>query len=220
MYRTVLYSDYDKTFPTNLSTAMTNLIDKNIIHSEQYISDEDVNISNDGPESYWHINLLCIEKTDDDYIFHVNSSFQFHSYGFPGFDIVSKFSLYSEKLSDLKNKTNIIYDMSLSYMRDYLYKWRDYLKIYESDDEKLVSEMKILASKLDDIDILYNEKCISNEEQKEVQYRTEQIKDELIARIRNNTIKKDLIAEFWKPSRVERMLEKGGWKLVEMYIPP
>ena len=110
--------------------------------------------------------------------------------------------------------------MSLSYMRDYLYKWRDYLKIYESDDEKLVSEMKILASKLDDIDILYNEKCISNEEQKEVQYRTEQIKDELIARIRNNTIKKDLIAEFWKPSRVERMLEKGGWKLVEMYIPP
>ena len=34
---------------------------------------------------------------------------------------------------------------------------------------------------------------------------------------RNETIKEDLIAEFWKPSRVEKMLELGGWDLVDSY---
>jgi len=34
---------------------------------------------------------------------------------------------------------------------------------------------------------------------------------------RNREIKEDLIAEFWKPSRVEKMLETGGWSLVDSY---
>jgi len=34
---------------------------------------------------------------------------------------------------------------------------------------------------------------------------------------RNEVIKEDLIAEFWKPSRVEKMLELGGWDLVDSY---
>ena len=34
---------------------------------------------------------------------------------------------------------------------------------------------------------------------------------------RNELVKEDLIAEFWKPSRVEKMLEQGGWDLVDSY---
>ena len=34
---------------------------------------------------------------------------------------------------------------------------------------------------------------------------------------RNELIKEDLIATFWHPSRVEKMLEKGGWDLVDSY---
>lgn len=34
---------------------------------------------------------------------------------------------------------------------------------------------------------------------------------------RNASIKEDFIAEFWKPKRVEKMLEIGGWDLVDMY---
>jgi len=34
---------------------------------------------------------------------------------------------------------------------------------------------------------------------------------------RNETIKEDLMAEMWKPSRVEKMLELGGWKLLDSY---
>lgn len=34
---------------------------------------------------------------------------------------------------------------------------------------------------------------------------------------RNEIIKEDLIAEFWHPSRVEKMLETGGWDLIDSY---
>jgi len=34
---------------------------------------------------------------------------------------------------------------------------------------------------------------------------------------RNQEFKEDLIAEFWKPSRVEKMLDTGGWDLVDSY---
>ena len=34
---------------------------------------------------------------------------------------------------------------------------------------------------------------------------------------RNAVVKEDLIATFWHPSRVEKMLEQGGWDLVDSY---
>jgi hypothetical protein len=34
---------------------------------------------------------------------------------------------------------------------------------------------------------------------------------------RNKIIKEDLIAEMWKPERLEKMLDQGGWDLVDSY---
>lgn len=34
---------------------------------------------------------------------------------------------------------------------------------------------------------------------------------------RNEAIKEDLIAEVWKPERLEKLLEQGGWDLVDSY---
>jgi len=34
---------------------------------------------------------------------------------------------------------------------------------------------------------------------------------------RNELVKEDFMAEMWKPSRVEKMLEQGGWELVDSY---
>ena len=34
---------------------------------------------------------------------------------------------------------------------------------------------------------------------------------------RNETIKEELMATFWHPSRVEKMLGSGGWDLVDSY---
>ena len=75
----------DTILPQNLSTAMINLKDKNIIYFVQYISNEDTQIDGDGPQSWWNITLLCIEKTEDDYIFHFNYSDSIHGYSYPYF---------------------------------------------------------------------------------------------------------------------------------------
>jgi len=61
----------DDTFKNNLETVYKNLIDKNIIYSTQYIHDEDINCDGDEFKSYWEIVFLCIEKTENDYIFHI-----------------------------------------------------------------------------------------------------------------------------------------------------
>lgn len=57
-------------------------------------------------------------------------------------------------------------------------------------------------------------------EQIRIQQRNEIIKENMSqVRIqrRNKQIKEDLIEEFWKPSRVEKILEEGGWDLVDSY---
>lgn len=36
-------------------------------------------------------------------------------------------------------------------------------------------------------------------------------------RARCALIKEELIAEFWKPERLEKLLEQGGWDLVDSY---
>ena len=80
-------SYYQKTFSQNLSNVLTklNLTDENIIYSVQFISNEDVQIDRDGPDSNWNITFLCIEKIENDYIFHFNFSDEFHSYSYPYF---------------------------------------------------------------------------------------------------------------------------------------
>ena len=75
--------NYDETFPKNLSSAMTNLKDKNIIYSTQYLSNEDVQCDGDGYNSWWNITLFSVEKTEDDYVFHFNYSNEIHAYSQP-----------------------------------------------------------------------------------------------------------------------------------------
>lgn len=54
----------------------------------------------------------------------------------------------------------------------------------------------------------YRQRWIQWREEKESKARVQQ---------RHRDLKEDLIAEFWKPSRVEKMLEFGGWDLVDSY---
>lgn len=45
----------------------------------------------------------------------------------------------------------------------------------------------------------------------------EEEKSRLRIQERNEIFKEDMIAEFWKPERVEKMLETGGWNLIDSY---
>jgi hypothetical protein len=59
----------------------------------------------------------------------------------------------------------------------------------------------------------YQDKLLDNE-QIEIM---EQIESAQRIMLRTLQFKEELIAEFWKPSRVEKMLELGGWDLVDSY---
>jgi len=59
----------------------------------------------------------------------------------------------------------------------------------------------------------YQDKLL-DDEQTEIM---EQIESAQRIMLRTLQFKEELIAEFWKPSRVQKMLEIGGWDLVDSY---
>jgi len=148
---------YDTTFSKNLSNVLTklNLDSENIIYSVQYISNEDIQIDRDGPQSSWDITLVCIEKTLDDYIFHTNYSHDFHSYSYPYFKEFAIYSSFSKKLSELKKDIDNHLN-NISNETYYLVKMWDnnYSHALSSSDQNLLSEMKNLSIKMMEIEII------------------------------------------------------------------
>jgi hypothetical protein len=153
--------NYNTTFSQNLSNVMKNLKNKNIIYSVQYISNEDTQIDQDGPQSYWNINLLCVEKTEDDYIFHLNYSNETHGYSYPYFKVMNDFKLYSKKLSDLKNDFDIIFNKEYNVDVGHFIKiWNeDYCYALNTDDKDLTSELMSLSVKMMEIESEYEKEC-------------------------------------------------------------
>jgi hypothetical protein len=151
--------NYDATFKYNILNVMKNLKDKNIIYSIQYIHDEDTQIDQDGPQSDWYISLLCIEKTEDDYIFHFNHSSNIHAYSYPYFVIVDKFTPFSKKLSDLKHDFDTILNTKLN-MNKFITMWEnDYYYAFHTGDTDLTSELMNLSVKMIEIEKVYEKKC-------------------------------------------------------------
>ena len=151
---------YDTTFPKNLSAVLTklNLDIKNIILSVQYISNEDIQIDQDGPQSSWDITFVCIEKTADDYIFHINYSHDFQSYSYPYFKEFAIYSSFSRKLSELKKDIDKHLN-NISNETDFFVRmWDDnYSYAFSSSDQNLISEMNCLAIKMIDIDTILDQ---------------------------------------------------------------
>jgi hypothetical protein len=153
--------NYDATLPQNLSIAMINLKDKNIIYSVQYLSNEDVQCDGDGYNSYWNITLFSVEKTKDDYIFHFNYSDTIHGYSYPYYKNISKFRLYSKKLSDLKNDFDTIFNKeSKINIGHFISEWNyEYAHAFHSGDSILTSELKNLSVKMIEIEKEYEKQC-------------------------------------------------------------
>jgi hypothetical protein len=159
--------NYNTTFSLNLSDVMKQLIDKNIIYSVQYISNEETQIDSDGPQSYWNITLLCIEKIENDYIFHFNYSNEMHSYSYPYFKHAIKFTLFSRKLSDLKNDfIKILNKESGIDIYGFIRMWNeDYCYAFNTGDANLLSELMNLSVKMMDIESAHEIKCKEEYEQ-------------------------------------------------------
>jgi hypothetical protein len=148
-----------------------NLIDKNIIYSSQHISNDDTQIDSDGPQSSWNITIVCIEKIEGDYSFHSNYSDYIRGYSYPYFKVVNNFTTFSRKLSDLKNDFNTILEKPTNKIGHFLKMWEDeYCCAFHSNDTDLINEMKILASKIESINEIYEQRFTIENDEKEKKY--------------------------------------------------
>ena len=148
----------DSIFEQNFETALKSLVNKNIIYKTQYIGDEETQIDGDGPESSWQIICLCIEKTDDDYIFHLFQSGYLHSYSYPSLKVVDKFNLFSQKLSQIKEIGISIYNKSANEISNYIRMFNDhYCAGFQSKDEDLIKDLKSLSLQIDDLEIILDD---------------------------------------------------------------
>jgi hypothetical protein len=148
-----------------------NLIDKNIIYSSQHISNDDTQIDSDGPQSSWNITIVCIEKIEGDYIFHINYSGYIHDYSYPYLKVVNNFTTFSRKLSELKNDFNTILEKPTYKIADFLKLWEDeYCCAFHSNDTDLINEMKILASKIESINEIYEQRSAIENEERDKKY--------------------------------------------------
>jgi hypothetical protein len=161
-------SNYDFTFQQNLAIVSKALIGKNIIYSNQFISDEDIQIDGDGPSSSWCIKLICIEKSMNDYIFHCFQSNWLESYSYPYYAVINKWTPIMFIFSNFQNDMNNIFEKSLTNINNVLRSWEDiYCVGFRSNDQTLIDELNFLCSKIDDLQILYDKKLeIQSEEQK------------------------------------------------------
>ena len=145
----------DYIFQKNFETVLKNLVNKNIIYKTQYIADEETQIDGDGPESSWQIICLCIEKTDDDYIFHLFQSGYLRSYSYPSLQVVNKFNLFSQKLSQIKEIGISIYNKPASEISNYIRMFNDhYFAGLRTSDPDLISDLKSLSLQIDDLEII------------------------------------------------------------------
>lgn len=146
--------------------------DKNIIYCTQFISDDDTQIDSDGPQSSWRITVLCIEKTNDDYIFHFNYSDTFHGYSYPYFKIIKNFYTFSEKLSELKDDINNILEIPTSQIGNFLRMWEEeYCYIFNSKDTDLINEMNMLIIKIKTIEETYEQRWTIEKEENDQKYK-------------------------------------------------
>jgi len=164
-------SSNNKIYAQNEALALSHLKDKMIIYSVQYISNEDTQIDGDGPTSSWDQSFLCIEKTENDYIFHFFRSDNFHTYSYPYIKAVTKYYPFSQKLSDLQKQFSDILSKSYSDINSFINYWNEDLSFaLICNDKDLNHQMKILSSKIDELEIIADEKYKIIKEKQDREY--------------------------------------------------
>jgi hypothetical protein len=165
---------WNKTLSKNISTALIklNLNKYDIVFSTQYISDDDTEQNADGLHSYWHINLILIQKTLTDYIFHFIISDRYEAYTYPYYKEINldQFNNFSEKLSDLKKEIITISEHSYIEIDNFILSWDDYYSYAcpttaksqdYGTDENLHTEMHNLSIKINELRDISSKKFLT-----------------------------------------------------------
>ena len=204
----------DYIFQKNLETVSKSLTNKNIIYSTQYIADEETQIDADGPESSWQIVFLSIEKTDDDYIFHLFQSEFLRAYSYPSLKVVDKFHPFAQKLSDIKNKGSSIYDKPTNEINNYIRMFNDhYCAGFQSNDQDLIKDLKSLGLQIDDLEVLLDARYKKERILREKKYEEYLQSDEYKQYLKIQKEEKDKLEEQYKQKEANRLklwVEKYG----------
>jgi hypothetical protein len=196
----------DYIFQKNMEIVLKNLVDKNIIHKTQYIADEETQIDGDGPESSWQIIVLCIEKTDDDYIYHLFQSEYLHSYSYPSLKVVDKFNLFSQKLSQIKEIGISIYNKPSNEINNYIRMFNDHYSAgFQSNDQDLIKDLKSLSLQIDDLEIILDDLYKKERIKRDKQYEEYLKSDEYKQYLQIDKEYKDKIAEENRKSEEARL---------------
>ena len=196
----------DSIFEKNFETVSKSLVDKNIIYKTQYIGDEETQIDGDGPESSWQIIVLCIEKTDDDYIYHLFQSGYLHSYSYPSLKVVDKFNLFSQKLSQIKEIGISIYNKPSNEINNYIRMFNDHYSAgFQSNDQDLIKDLKSLSLQIDDLEIILDDLCKKERIKRDKQYEEYLKSDEYKQYLQIDKEYKDKIAEENRKSEEARL---------------
>jgi hypothetical protein len=159
-------SNYEPTFTENLAFVQKELNGKNIIQCFQYIVDDETQIDGDGPQSWWSVEFLCIEKTDDDYIFHTFAKNNLHSYSYPHFVRIDKNTSFSIKLSSLKIQVDNSFDKGIYEISNFISRWENsYCHALVSKDTVLMKELQYISSKIDDLNEILTKQYEKDEKQ-------------------------------------------------------
>jgi len=207
-------------FEKNQATVFAKLQDKIIIHSKEYISNEDIQIDGDGPQSTWNQTFLCIEKTNDDYIFHFFNSEYFDSYSYPHFNIINKYHHGFKKFSELKNDFSDIFDKSHIHMNHFLNSWyNSYSYGFNTSDKDLNDQMMILHNKCDELEIICEEKFKIDREKRDKEYEEYLKSDEYKQYLAEDFVRNEIKEEEYREKEAERLKrciaaygEKDGYR--------
>jgi len=212
----------DYIFQKNMEIVLKSLTDKNIIHKTQYIADEETQIDADGPESSWQIVCMCIEKTDDDYIFHLFQSNFLRSYSYPSLKVVDKFHPFAQKLSDIKNKGLSIYDKPTNEINNFVRMFNDhYCAGFQSNDQDLIKDLKSLSLQIEDLEILLDDLYKKERIQRDKKYEEYLKSDEYKQYLQIDKEYKDKIAEenrIKEEARLKLWVDKYGEELGTQYF--
>lgn len=156
------YTDthYDNTLKANFASVQSRLNDADIIYFSQSVENDETQIDGDGPWTTYYIYLSCIEKKDDEFIFHTFMSNMLEGiYGRIG--ITTFPSRCSITLTQLTNNLSTLGEKSSNYIDSFVQTWNRYhIQSIASKNDDLISKMKNLCDSILKMGDLSNSKAI------------------------------------------------------------
>ena len=204
---------YDNTLKANLASVQSHLNDADIIYSSQSVEDDETQIDGDGPWTTYYIYLSCVEKKDDEFIFHTFMSNMLQ--GISGRIGITTFpSKYSITLTQLTNNLITLNEKSSNYIDNFIQTWNRYhIQSIASKNDDLISKMNIMSDIIQKMEELANTKAIeehTEHDRKHQEYLNSDMYKLMLEEEKEYQIQRKKEEELKEQERLQRCIEAYG----------